>query len=205
MVRIKRRYLVVRFLYPKAPSDCRNRQVEFQFHQPTPDALTVPLFLRSIRNNVEELFGDYGSGVVAGNLSGMVLLSIFEGIYCFYASVPLYGRAHIKKLCMFHYIFAKVFHVVKYLSNPTSTAVICVSRDHYRLVWAALSLMNRLPKPINQECVIRVIKVSGTIRKALEWLVMNSKEHIATLNTKAQNGNSGTLLTGTIEDNSASR
>lgn len=65
--------------------------------------------------------------------------------------------------------------------------------------------MNGLPKPINQECVIRVIKVSGTIRKALEWLVMNSKEHIATLSTKATNGNSRTLLTGVTEDNTANQ
>ena len=60
--------------------------------------------------------------------------------------------------------------------------------------------MNGLPKPINQECVIRVIKVSGTIRKALEWLVMNSKEHIASLNTKTQTENGRALLTGISKD-----
>ena len=63
--------------------------------------------------------------------------------------------------------------------------------------------MNSLPKPINQECVVRVIKVSGTIRKALEWLIMNSKEHITTLNAKTHDGNSTTLLNGIIKDNTA--
>ena len=96
MVRIKRRYLIVRFLYPKAPSDYRNRQTEFEFHQPTPDSLTVPLFLRSIRNSVEELFGDYGSGVVAGNLSGMVLFLFLRGYTAFALFFHFFKRFYIK-------------------------------------------------------------------------------------------------------------
>ena len=48
-------------------------------------------------------------------------------------------------------------------------------------------MINNLPKPINQECVIRVVKVSGTIRKALEWLIMSSKEDIASLNARNEN------------------
>ncbi|KAF2838764.1 hypothetical protein M501DRAFT_912883, partial [Patellaria atrata CBS 101060] len=57
---------------------------------------------------------------------------------------------------------------IVYLSTATSTAIIRISRQHYRLVWAALSFMTKLPKPIDTPCVIRVIRVSGTIKKVEE-------------------------------------
>ena len=70
MVRIKHRYLVVRFLYPSTTVDVKDPRLGYCFHQPTSDALTIPLFLRLIRHSIEDLFGDYGSGIVASSLSG---------------------------------------------------------------------------------------------------------------------------------------
>ena len=55
-----------------------------------------------------------------------------------------------------------------YLSTATSTAIIRVSRECYRLVWGALSFATQLPKPLNAPCVIQVLRVSGTIRKSEE-------------------------------------
>ena len=81
MVRIKHRYLVVRFLYPTTSVDIKDCPTGFHFYQPTSDALTVPLFLRLIRNNIEELFGDYGAGAVAGSLSG--ILFTYDRIFPF--------------------------------------------------------------------------------------------------------------------------
>ncbi|KAF1348876.1 Rpp14/Pop5 family-domain-containing protein [Delphinella strobiligena] len=68
--------------------------------------------------------------------------------------------------------------VVKYLSPATSTAIIRVSRDHYRLVWAALSFVTKLPRPVDQSCVIQVVRVSGTIRKAEEEAIRRAKASI---------------------------
>lgn len=67
---------------------------------------------------------------------------------------------------------------MKYLSPATSTAIIRVSRAHYRLVWAALSFVTRLPRPIDQACVIQVVRVSGTIRKAEEEAIRRAKAAI---------------------------
>ncbi|KAF2143818.1 uncharacterized protein K452DRAFT_317254 [Aplosporella prunicola CBS 121167] len=64
---------------------------------------------------------------------------------------------------------------IKYLSPATSTAIIRVARDHYRLVWAALTMLSRLPAPISQDCVIHVVRVSGTIRKAEEEAIRRAK------------------------------
>ncbi|EON61013.1 hypothetical protein W97_00223 [Coniosporium apollinis CBS 100218] len=67
---------------------------------------------------------------------------------------------------------------VKYLSPPTSTAIIRVTRSHYRLVWAALSFVTKLPKPLDTPCVIHVMRVSGTIRKAEEEAIRRARESV---------------------------
>ncbi|KAH7043212.1 Rpp14/Pop5 family-domain-containing protein [Macrophomina phaseolina] len=67
---------------------------------------------------------------------------------------------------------------VKYFSPATSTAIIRVSRNHYRLVWAALTFLTRLPHPVNQDCVAQVVRVSGTIRKAEEEAIRCAKQAI---------------------------
>jgi ribonuclease P/MRP protein subunit POP5 len=68
--------------------------------------------------------------------------------------------------------------IVMYLSTATSTAIIRVSRDHYRLVWAALAFATRLPKPVDIPCVIQVVRVSGTIRKAEEEAIRRAKDSL---------------------------
>ncbi|OQO00191.1 hypothetical protein B0A48_13978 [Cryoendolithus antarcticus] len=65
--------------------------------------------------------------------------------------------------------------IVKYFSPATSTAIIRVARAHYRLVWAALTFMINLPKPLNQPCVMQVVRVSGTIRKAEEEAIRRAR------------------------------
>ncbi|KAK7609256.1 Rpp14/Pop5 family-domain-containing protein [Phyllosticta paracitricarpa] len=67
---------------------------------------------------------------------------------------------------------------VKYLSPATSTAIIRVARSHYRLVWAALSFLTRLAEPVNQSCVVQVVRVSGTIRKAEEEAIRRAKQSV---------------------------
>lgn len=141
MVRLKHRYLLVNILYPDAKdathaSNARSGDdlpYTVQFRQPSSDRLDIKILTRLIRDGVAELFGDYGSGMIAGSLQ------------------------------------------VKYFSPATSTAIIRVSRDHYRLVWAALAFTTKLPRPVDQACVMQVVRVSGTIRKAEEEAVRRAR------------------------------
>ena len=74
MVRIKHRYLLVNILYPQE-SDSKavgNVQVDanlpyvVKFRQPSSDALDGRIMMRIVRDGVSPLFGDYGSGMIAG-------------------------------------------------------------------------------------------------------------------------------------------
>lgn len=71
MVRVKNRYLVVNFLYPEPHTKTKSKLPDvIQIHSPTPDALKPGFIVRMIRDGVEELFGDYGSGMVSSGLKG---------------------------------------------------------------------------------------------------------------------------------------
>jgi len=136
MVRVKNRYLVVNFLYPEPPAKSKTQLPDaIQIHSPTPDALKQGVIVRMIRDGVEDLFGDYGSGMVSSGLK------------------------------------------VNYYSPSTSTAIIRCPRDHYEMVWAALTYITHLPKPLDTPVVIRVVRVSGTIKKAEEEVIRQS-QHI---------------------------
>ncbi|KAG9244332.1 Rpp14/Pop5 family protein [Calycina marina] len=68
---------------------------------------------------------------------------------------------------------------VKYLSTATSTFIIKVARDHYRMVWTALSFMTKVPGVHDAKpCVFRVIRVSGTIRESQEEAIRRAREQI---------------------------
>ena len=58
-----------------------------------------------------------------------------------------------------------------YHSPATSTAIVRVPREQHRLARAALALVERLPRPWQTPCVVRVARVSGTVRKAEEAAV----------------------------------
>lgn len=45
-------------------------------------------------------------------------------------------------------------------------------------MWAALSFVTKLPRPVDQSCVIQVVRVSGTIRKAEEEAIRRAKASI---------------------------
>ncbi|KAK9333240.1 ribonuclease P/MRP protein subunit [Lipomyces starkeyi] len=51
---------------------------------------------------------------------------------------------------------------LKYFSQATSTGIIRVSRDHYRIVWAALTFLNEIA---GVKVMITVDHISGTMRK----------------------------------------
>lgn len=69
-----------------------------------------------------------------------------------------------------------------YFSPATSTFIIRCPRAHFRLVWAALTCVQRLPAARRGQdgpsCVIRVVRVSGTIKKAEEHVVRGARREI---------------------------
>jgi len=68
---------------------------------------------------------------------------------------------------------------LKYFSAATSTAILRVARQHYRVVWAAVCWISRLPKAVGEgECVVRVVRVSGSVRACEEECVRRAKGDI---------------------------
>ncbi|PLB47518.1 hypothetical protein P170DRAFT_385256 [Aspergillus steynii IBT 23096] len=179
MVRLKHRYLLLDILYPDPsswPSTAPQRklasaqsQSQIQIHAPTSDALTQGLLAKMVREEVAEIFGDWGVGRLGSGLS------------------------------------------VKYLSPATSTAIIRCPRASYRLVWTALTYMSRVPEygnpsrskgagpALTRPCVFRVIRVSGTMRKAEEEAIRRARKEIVRLREAEEVGVLGDLVGGLAE------
>ncbi|KYK59589.1 Rpp14 family [Drechmeria coniospora] len=64
---------------------------------------------------------------------------------------------------------------VKYLSLATSTCILRCPRKHFQMVWAALTMMDRVPVKDGRSCIFRVIRVSGTMRKAEEETIRQAR------------------------------
>lgn len=64
---------MVNLLYPEATTLPSTKVPDVvTFNQPTTDELTPQLLIKAIREEVLELFGDYGSGAIAGSLMGEI-------------------------------------------------------------------------------------------------------------------------------------
>ncbi|KAJ4389837.1 RNA-binding protein pop5 [Gnomoniopsis smithogilvyi] len=137
MVRIKERYLLVNIIYPEASRDQSKNSISdiLVYNQPTVDTFNGRTFTRAIKNEITNLFGDYGAGAVERTLR------------------------------------------VKYQSNATSTCIIQCSREHYRLVWAALTMINRVPTKDGpgKPCIFQVKRVSGTIKQVEQEAVRRAR------------------------------
>ncbi|KAL8734256.1 MAG: hypothetical protein Q9181_003268 [Wetmoreana brouardii] len=159
MVRIKHRYLLVNILYPESQSKSQQLMRNahhtsaipdiLQFHRPTSDELTPQILAKAVRDQILFMYGDYGSGITSTGL-----LEAYDGVVL----------------------------TVKYLSPATSTFILRCSRANYQVVWAALTFMTHLPvmgkSERGQPCVMQVVRVSGTIRKAEEEVIRRAKAAI---------------------------
>ncbi|GLA09476.1 hypothetical protein AnigIFM60653_011805 [Aspergillus niger] len=95
---------------------------------------------------------------------------------------------------------------VKYLSPATSTAIIRCPRASFRLVWTALTCMSQVPgfsegglKRTTRACVFRVIRVSGTMRKAEEEAIRRARREIVRLREAEESGVLEGLLGGLVD------
>ena len=85
---------------------------------------------------------------------------------------------------------------VNYYSPSTSTAIIRCPRDHYEMVWAALTYITKLPR-LDIPVVCRVLRVSGTIRKAEEEVIRRSQKIVK--RAKAIEGRGADPMLSSIE------
>jgi ribonuclease P/MRP protein subunit POP5 len=88
---------------------------------------------------------------------------------------------------------------VIYLSTATSTAIVRVSRDHFRLVWVALSFVTKLPKPFDDPCVIQVVRNSGTIRLAEEEAIKRARDFVRRARSSSQEVGLEQVLRSAVE------
>ncbi|GJN94205.1 hypothetical protein Rhopal_007279-T1 [Rhodotorula paludigena] len=72
---------------------------------------------------------------------------------------------------------------IKYLSPATSTLIVRVSREHHRTLWAALTLLRKVG---GQECIARVVHVSGTIRKTQHAAIRHDRAQILLSTSRAR-------------------
>ena len=79
MVRLKNRYLLVDILYPDPttwaalkPHSASATSAQLAIHSPTSDALTPGLLAKMVREEVGELYGDWGVGKLGGATAGGV-------------------------------------------------------------------------------------------------------------------------------------
>ncbi|KAK6524513.1 hypothetical protein TWF281_011420 [Arthrobotrys megalospora] len=82
---------------------------------------------------------------------------------------------------------------VKYFSPATSTGILRITRDNYRTLWAALTYIREL---FGQPAVIKVIRISGTIRKAELEAVKVAEEAIRRVKRETK----GLKSTGNLKD-----
>ncbi|CCH47123.1 Ribonuclease P/MRP protein subunit [Wickerhamomyces ciferrii] len=71
--------------------------------------------------------------------------------------------------------------IVKYFSQKTSTGIIRCSREYYKLICAALTIINKLN---GKDVIFRIIKISGTIRKCEQSAIDRNKKLMKELKLK---------------------
>lgn len=89
---------------------------------------------------------------------------------------------------------------VKYLSLATSTFILRCPRDHYRLLWSALTFMDHVPVKDGRSCIFRVVRVSGTIRKAEEEAIRQAKKLIVAAKEQEAGQARSSILTSTLRE-----
>ena len=99
MVRLKNRYLLLEFLYQDSPSSSIptppnpnpketttdiTHQTHLQIHAPTPNTVTPGLLARTIKDEVSNLFGDWGVGRLGtSRINGTSLPSLPFSVFHF--------------------------------------------------------------------------------------------------------------------------
>eukprot|EP00037_Helgoeca_nana_P012191 m.110369 g.110369 ORF g.110369 m.110369 type:complete len:149 (+) comp21302_c0_seq30:161-607(+) len=73
---------------------------------------------------------------------------------------------------------------IKYFNPYTRIMLIRVSRDHYEMVWSALTFLTQFNQ---RECIFRVIHLAGTIRSCQKHLLRFQQKALKTMVAEAAN------------------
>jgi ribonuclease P/MRP protein subunit POP5 len=168
MVRIKHRYLLLNILFPASFNSIpTSRSSSVQPSSLTFHSPTPPQFqAASLINLIRESVAELFGDYGVGTIAGLKVV---------------------------------------YFSPATSTAIVRCPRAGYRLVWAALTFVGSLPgarrggggeSAKRMGCVIRVVRVSGTIRKAEEEAVRRARSEITRVKMLEEEGGDGSGITG---------
>lgn len=152
MVRFKHRYLLVHLVFPEQlPADAASTSTStstLPSSASPPPVVTESRLISLLRDSLSVNFGDVGAGEVGGTFSGPFL--IFSDVNPpSPVTHPLFSPLDARP---------RTPSAVKYLSPTTSTVILRVAREHYRTLWAALTLLRKVD---NHECIARVLHVSG--------------------------------------------
>lgn len=66
------------------------------------------------------------------------------------------------------------------------------------MVWAALTFVTKLPRPVDKPVVIKVVRVSGTIKKAEEAVIQGANAIIQRAKT-AELGSQDQIVEGAVK------
>jgi ribonuclease P/MRP protein subunit POP5 len=178
MVRVKHRYLLINILYPTDPPPGVKLPPAgvpdfIRFHAPSPTDFLSADLARLIRGAIVDLAGDYGAASTSSGLKG---------------APPSPDRVE------------EANPAVVYHSPATSTAIVRVPRDQHRLARAALSMVTGLPRPWRTPCVVRVVRVSGTVRKAEEAAVEDATRALRRARAAGEGGEGFVLEAAGVMD-----
>lgn len=172
MVRLKSRYLLFEVLNPEELQFLQQQQekgaqlhiLEFKSNDLINDSKK---YSRVSKANRETHFENYVTSALQLRQPGVVsdsrqlLKLVKESVE---TNFGIKGSGEIKSTI-----------AVKYFSPRTSTGIIRVARDHVSTVWAALSYITKIN---NKNVIIRVVRVSGTIKKCEQAAIRRDKKVI---------------------------
>ncbi|CAG8433810.1 12499_t:CDS:2 [Ambispora gerdemannii] len=79
---------------------------------------------------------------------------------------------------------------VKYFSPFTNNGILRVSRDHYRIIWGALTFINEIR---GRRCLVHVLHVGGTIKKCQLACIQHNRDQILKRRQAAESRGDGNL------------
>lgn len=75
-----------------------------------------------------------------------------------------------------------IFH--RYFNAHTRILLLRISRDHYEMLWSALTLMTSFEQ---RECLFRVVHLGGTIRSCQKFLLKHQQKALKAMVNEAAN------------------
>eukprot|EP00035_Acanthoeca_spectabilis_P016380 m.333729 g.333729 ORF g.333729 m.333729 type:complete len:150 (+) comp16522_c0_seq23:203-652(+) len=86
---------------------------------------------------------------------------------------------------------------IKYFNAHTRILLLRISRDHYEMLWSALTLMTSFEQ---RECLFRVVHLGGTIRSCQKFLLKHQQNALKAMVNEAANPVERQKMEALLED-----